>query len=63
MKNVVSNKLDMEEKKVVLKELEKKLNWKARIFVKVFPNTCVNLYRKGMIDCFNYYNKNGTFFD
>jgi len=53
--------LYMEETKVTLKRLTKKSNWKEKIFVKIFRKTCIKLYRKGMADCFNYYNKNGTF--
>lgn len=53
--------LYMEETKVTLKRLTKKSNWKDKIFVKIFPKICIKLYRKGMADCFNYYNKNGTF--
>lgn len=48
-------------KNVILKEIKKDLNWKLKIFVKIFPETCIKLYRKGIADCFNYYNKDGTF--
>lgn len=53
--------LYMKETKVILEKLEKQSNWKVKIFVKTFPKTCIKLYRKGMVDCFNYYNKHGTF--
>lgn len=53
--------LCMEENKVILKEVKKKLNWKEKIFVSIFPKTYIKLYRIGMADCFNYYNKNSTF--
>ena len=53
--------LNMEERKVVLEKLTKHLNWKNKLFVRLFPNTCIKLYTKGMKDCFNYYNKDGTF--
>ena len=49
-------------KDVVLNEVFKGLNFKERIIVKIFQNVFIKLYRKGMIDCFNYYNKDGTFF-
>ena len=41
---------------VVWDEIRKGLNWKEKIIVKICKNTCIKLYRKGMIDCFNYYN-------
>ena len=53
--------LYMEEKKVILEEISKDLKWKDKIFIKIFPKTCIRLYRRGMTDCFNYYNKDGTF--
>ena len=53
--------LYMKETKVILERLKKQLNWKLKIVVKIFPKTCIKLYRKGMADCFNYYNKDGTF--
>ena len=55
------SELYMEETKVVLDELSKNLNWKNKIFIRIFPKTCIKLYRKGMVDCFKYYNKDGTF--
>lgn len=53
--------LYMEETKIILEELKKHLNWNLKIFVNIFPKTCMKLYRKGMADCYNYYNKDGTF--
>ncbi len=49
--------LYMEETKVISKEIKKCLDWKLKIFVKIFPKTCIKLYRKGIADCFKYYNK------
>lgn len=49
------------EEKNVVNEIVKGLNWKEKIITKIFKSTCIKLYRKGMIDCFNYYNKDGTF--
>lgn len=53
--------LYMEETNIILKEMNKNLKWKDKIFLKIFPKTSIKLYRSGMIDCFNYYNKDGTF--
>lgn len=53
--------LKLEESKIILEELKQHLNWKSKIFVNIFPKMSITLYRKGMADCFNYYNKNGTF--
>ena len=33
------------------------LNWKEKIIVKIFTKTFKKVYKLGMIDCFNYYNK------
>ena len=44
-------------KDVVLNEVKKELNWKERIIVKIFSNLFYYAYRKGMVDCFKYYNK------
>ena len=41
----------------VLDEVKKELNWKEKIVVGVFKNIFTKVYRKGMVDCFNYYNK------
>ena len=43
--------------KELLKELYKELNWKERIALKLFKRICIMFYRKGMSDCFNFYNK------
>ena len=48
---------DMDMKDVVLNEVKKELNWKERIIIKIFGNLFYYVYRKGMIDCFKYYNK------
>ena len=54
--------LNMEKlKNIVIKKRIKGANLKEKIFIKLFPKLCIKLYRKGMLDCFNYYNKNGTF--
>lgn len=50
-----------ETKNVILNELTKELKYKERLMVKLFPNIFIKIFRKGMIYCFNYYNKNGTF--
>ena len=41
----------------VYKKLKKNLNWRERIVLKLFKKTCIMFYRKGMSDCFNFYNK------
>lgn len=41
----------------VYKELKKQLNWRERMVLKLFKKICIMLYRKGMLDCFNFYNK------
>ena len=38
-------------------EIIKKLNIKEKIVVKIFKKTFKRVYKLGMIDCFNYYNK------
>ena len=50
-----------ETKNIILYELAEKLNWKDKIIFKIFPNTCIKLFRNGMVQCFNYYNENSTF--
>jgi len=50
-----------ETRDIVLDEIMKELNSEERQFVEMYPNECIKLYKKGMIDCFNYYNKDGTF--
>ena len=44
-------------KDVVLNEVKKELSFRERIIVKIFGNLFYYAYRKGMIDCFKYYNK------
>lgn len=44
-------------KDVVLNEVMKELNWGERIIVKIFSRLFYYTYRKGMTDCFKYYNK------
>lgn len=46
-----------EMKDVVLDEVMKELNFIERIIIKIFGNLFYYAYRKGMIDCFKYYNK------
>lgn len=41
----------------LLKELNEELNWRERIVLKLFKKICIMFYRKGMLDCFNFYNK------
>lgn len=42
---------------VVYNVVKNELNWKEKIIVRIFKKTCIKLYRMGMLDCFNYYNK------
>ena len=44
-------------KDIVLNEVLNGLRLKEKILVKFFPKTFSKVYRKGMIKCFNYYNK------
>ena len=41
----------------VLDEVEKGLDWKEKMFMKIFKKVALKIYKKGMVDCFNYYNK------
>lgn len=41
----------------VYEELRKKLNWRERIVLRLFKRLCIMFYRRGMLDCFNFYNK------
>ena len=41
----------------VLNEVVERLNIGERIVVKIFTKTFKKVYKLGMIDCFNYYNK------
>lgn len=50
-----------ETKDVVLKEILKGLNLEERNFVKKHKGICKKIYRKGMINSFNFQNKDGTF--
>ena len=50
-----------ETKDIALKKLMEGLNWREKIIVKIYKKTCKKVYRKAMVDCFNYYNKDGTF--
>lgn len=50
-----------ETKDILLEEILKGLNSEERIFVEEYINICKKIYRKGMIDSFNYQNKDGTF--
>lgn len=50
-----------ETKDVVLDEVIKGLNRKEKFIVRICKRACIKLYKKGMIDCFNYFNKDGTF--
>lgn len=45
------------EKESILK-IQKELNLKERILFKIFTKTFYKFYRRGMVDCFNFYNKN-----
>ena len=45
------------ENELLIKELMKELNWKERIVIKVFREICIKIYRKGMLDYFNFINK------
>lgn len=42
---------------IVLNKVLNGLSLKERILVKIFSKTFSKVYRKGMIECFNYYNK------
>ena len=44
-------------KDVVLSEIKKGLSWKERIILALFGDLFYSIYRKGMTDCFKYYNK------
>ena len=50
-----------ETKDIVLEKILKGLNLEERIFVEEHIKICKKIYRKGMIDSFNYQNKDGTF--
>lgn len=42
---------------VALNEVMKGLNWREKMFMKIFKKVALKIYKKGMVDCFNYYNK------
>ena len=44
-------------KDIVLDEIMEGLNFKSRIIVRMFPKIFKKIYRKGMVKCFNYFNK------
>ena len=46
-----------ESKDVVIKDIEKGLTLEEKQLVREYSDICIKLYRNGMIDCFNYYNK------
>lgn len=46
-----------ETKDIILNELEKELNFEEIDIIEKYSNIFIKIYRKGMIDCFNYYNK------
>lgn len=45
-----------EEKNRVLDEVTKGLSLKEKMVIAIFKDLFYYVYRKGMIDCFNYYN-------
>ena len=44
-------------KDIVLNSVLNGLSFKEKILVRMFLKTFLKVYRKGMIECFNYYNK------
>ncbi len=50
-----------EEKNVVLDEVKDEINkegkWYHKVIVNIFGDLIYYAYRKGMADCFKYYNK------
>lgn len=44
-------------KVIVLNRVLNGLSFKEKILVRMFSKTFSKVYRKGMIECFNYYNK------
>ena len=44
-------------KRNIIGELKKETIWYKRIIITIFSNVFYGVYRKGMIDCFKYYNK------
>lgn len=43
--------------KDIIKEICEDLKWYEIIIVKLFKKLSINTYRKGLVRCFNYYNK------
>ena len=43
--------------KLVVEEICKNLKWYERIIVKIHKKLFYSMYRIGMKDCFNFYNK------
>lgn len=41
----------------IIKEICEDLKWYERIIVKLLKKLFISAYRKGLIRCFNYYNK------
>ena len=50
-----------EGKDVTLKKLVEGLTENEKNIVMEFSNIFKKVYQKGMVDCFNYYNKDSTF--
>ena len=48
-------------KDVTLEELTKGITDKEKDIIEKYANIFKKVYQRGMIDCFNYYNKDGTF--
>ena len=55
-KNKIVKKRRRRNMKDVYEELKKNLNWKERIVLRIFKKICIMFYRRGMLDCFNFYN-------
>lgn len=43
--------------KEIIEEIMKGKKWYQKIVIRMFKNTVVAIYRKGMVDSFNYFNK------
>lgn len=41
----------------IIREVMKGKKWYQRIIIRMFKNTAVAIYRKGIVDSFNYFNK------
>ena len=44
-------------KEEIVRELIKGKKWYQKIIIKIFTGVIVSVYRQGMIDNFNYFNK------